>query len=306
MPNGSLAYATAAAFRTALKDRFHDIASVDAGYSLAELQRQFAYDRVLARCFAGADAERWVLKGAGALLARLEKARHSKDIDLCYAHDDAAADEALAGLSQALETDIGDHFVFEVTRTTPLPEAAKGQRVHVTARLGAKVYASFHIDVVVGTAMSGEPDLVPPLTPIAIEGLVRPSYRAFPLADHIADKFSATVEVHRQAGEARPSTRVKDLVDLALIASTQVVGGPALRTAIRVGFAHRGVEVPKAFTVPDDASWRARYPRVARDAPGMVPHYEEAVDLAGRLIDPTLTRDPLGSWDPAKRAWSLS
>jgi len=36
-------YATAAAFRTALKDRFAQINKSGSGYTLDELQRQFAY-----------------------------------------------------------------------------------------------------------------------------------------------------------------------------------------------------------------------------------------------------------------------
>jgi hypothetical protein len=78
-------YGSAAAFRTALRDRFAAIAKADTRYSLDELQRQFAYDRALARLFTAPDADSWVLKGAGALLARLEQARHSKDIDVYFA-----------------------------------------------------------------------------------------------------------------------------------------------------------------------------------------------------------------------------
>jgi hypothetical protein len=74
----SSAYGSAAAFRTALRDWFAAIAKADARYSLDELQGQFAYDRALARLFTAPDADSWVLKGAGALLARLEQARHSK------------------------------------------------------------------------------------------------------------------------------------------------------------------------------------------------------------------------------------
>src|SRR6266540_2743844 len=202
--------------------------------------------------------------------------KHSKDLDLFYAEREAADGEAVEALQRNLAADLGDHFGFEVTRTTPLPEAAKGRRVHVTSRLGAKTYAAFHIDVVVGTAMSGEPDLVAPLTPI---------------------------EVHHQAGHVRPSSRVKDLVDLALIARTQPVSGVALRTAIRHGFAHRGVAVLVRFTVPDVEDWRRRYPRVARDAPGRIPSYDEAVAVTCRLLDPVLSGEPVDRWDPVATAW---
>ena len=72
-------------------------------------------------------------------------------------------------------------------------------------------------------------------------------------------------------GVPYPSTRVKDLVDLTLIASTQTLDGAALRTAIAVGAAHRGLALPERFTVPDLAVWRAGYPAKAADVPGRLP-----------------------------------
>ena len=131
-----------------------------------------------------------------------------------------------------LSRDLGDFFGFEVIRIVPLQEEAKGSRVHVRASLGAKTFAVFHIDVVVGTAMSGEPDEVAPLTPLHVDGLVRPSYRAFPLPDHVADKFAAILGTHVRGEKLTGSSRIKDLVDIALIATTQQISGPALRAAI--------------------------------------------------------------------------
>jgi len=228
-------YASAAAFRTALRDRFAVIAKSETRYPLDELQRQFAYDRALARLFTAPDAASWVLKGAGALLARLEHARHSKDIDVYFAERSAAVSDAIVALRRNLSRDLGDFFGFEVTRIVPLQEEAKGSRVHVRASLGAKTFAVFHIDVVVGTVMSGEPDEVAPLTPLHIDGLVRPLYRAFPLPDHVADKFAAILGTHVRSETVTGSSRIKDLVDIALIATTQQISGPALRAAILAG-----------------------------------------------------------------------
>jgi hypothetical protein len=68
MTESTLRYTTPAAFRTALKERFGQIARTDRSCRLDELQRQFAYDRALARLFTSPEADHWVLKGAGALL----------------------------------------------------------------------------------------------------------------------------------------------------------------------------------------------------------------------------------------------
>ena len=59
-------YGSAAAFRTALRDRFAAIAKADTRYSLDELQRQFAYDRALVRLFtAPLDTDGSSLMGPG-------------------------------------------------------------------------------------------------------------------------------------------------------------------------------------------------------------------------------------------------
>lgn len=85
-------YADPAALRRAIADRLRQLGRERPGAQLADLQRQFAYDRLLARVF-GAEPDAWVLKGATALLARLGgAARHSLDIDLY--RPDAPLDDA--------------------------------------------------------------------------------------------------------------------------------------------------------------------------------------------------------------------
>jgi hypothetical protein len=306
MTGSTFPYTTATAFRTALKERFGQIARTDRRYRLHELQRQFAYDRALARLFSSRDAERWVLKGAGALLARLSAARHSKDVDVFFDATDVDVNDAVTALQAALHLDLGDHFAFDIARIAPLQEEAKGARVHVNARLGPTLFAGFHIDVVVGTVMTGAPDIVAPLTPIDIEGLVRPRYRVFPIADHLADKFCATAGAYTGTGRTSGSSRVKDLVDIAIIAVTQTVHADVLTAAVVCNAAMRRIELPERFTVPDATGWAARYPRVAAEAPGPVPAFDEAVALATRLFDPVLTRTATGVWNPSTRGWARS
>jgi hypothetical protein len=141
-------YETPSAFRNTLKDRFGQIARANRRYSLDELQRQFGYDRALARLFSSDDADRWVLKGAEALLARLATARHSKDVDVFYNAADADVDDAVDALQTALRIDLGDHFGFDITRfrvcnfTDPVaggvPDADQHRHVPA-ARLGERL-----------------------------------------------------------------------------------------------------------------------------------------------------------------------
>jgi hypothetical protein len=303
MTRSTFRYQTPSAFRTALKERFGQIARADGRYPLNELQRQFAYDRALARLFSSNDADRWVLKGAGALLARLAAARHSKDVDVFFNATEADIDGAVDALRAALRTDLGDHFAFDVIRVAPLQEEARGARVHVNARLGPASFAGFHIDVVVGTAMTGTPDIVAPLTPLNIEGLVRPHYRVFPIGDHLADKLCATLGTYARDGQPASSSRVKDLVDIAIIAITQTISADTLSIAVISNAAMRKIALPERFAVPDAAGWAARYPRIAAEAPGTVPDYDTAVGLASHIFDPVLDSTATGVWDPSMRTW---
>ena len=164
----------------------------------------------------------------------------------------------------------------------------RGRRLRVDAYLGAR-FATFHVAIVVGTAMSGDPDLAGPLTPLCVDGLVRPAYRVFPVADHLADKLCAITETHQRAdGTIMASTRVKDLVDVALIAGSQPVRGPALRRALVTGAAHRGLALPPRFEVPDLDAWRTGYTRHAAAHPGP----GSFVPAGGRCRPPPLRPGP--------------
>jgi hypothetical protein len=100
------------------------------------------------------------------------------------------------------------------------------------------------------------------------------------------------------------SSPIKDLVDIALIATTQQISGPALRAAVPAGTAHRNPSLPAAFAVPDKAVWRRGYPQWAADAPGPTPTFDEAVSLACALLNPVMKGPVSGSWDPAAASWT--
>ncbi|MFD0772412.1 hypothetical protein ACFQZ2_00580 [Streptomonospora algeriensis] len=76
----TLPYTTPAAFRRALTERLRAAAKPNGPWPLAELQRQFAYDRLLARLY-HLDSG-WLVKGATALLARELAVRRTVDIPL--------------------------------------------------------------------------------------------------------------------------------------------------------------------------------------------------------------------------------
>jgi hypothetical protein len=297
-------YADPAALRHALTDRLRELARGRPGVQLSDLQRQFAYDRLLARVFS-TEPEAWVLKGATALLARLHgSARHTLDIDL-YRRG-ARLDEAEAALRVAASADAGDYFRFTLEPGRRIAEGRATLRIPVTAYLGATVFARFHVDLVSDVLMTDEPDEVPPLVPLDLPGIVSVPYRAYAIVDHIADKVCALVELHARVGRpAEASTRYRDLADLAVIAHTQPVDAAALRTALTSESGRRGIELPTALSAPGAPGWRAGYARVATGVPDLAERdLEAALVTVKRFLDPVLGETATGSWKPDRLDWA--
>jgi hypothetical protein len=119
---GGRSYGSPGAFRRALTDKLRDLAT-RSRWTLQQLQRQMAYDRLLGRlCLVD---EGWIIKGATALLARDIGVRATVDIDL---YREVAREIAAADLREAAALDLGDWFRFEIGAPRPpgVPGAGRG------------------------------------------------------------------------------------------------------------------------------------------------------------------------------------
>jgi Nucleotidyl transferase AbiEii toxin, Type IV TA system len=133
--NQGVAYSTPTVFRRALTDKLRALASVDGPWPLRDLQRQFAYDRLLCRLYLLDDA--WILKGSTALLARHIAVRHTIDVDVYRAVSGRQAEEDLRA---ALLLDGGDWFTFEAGPSRSVAGGVSGTRVPINARIGTTTW----------------------------------------------------------------------------------------------------------------------------------------------------------------------
>jgi len=290
-------YESPAAFRRALTDRLRAKAD-DSRWSLAQLQRQIAYDRLLERLYSVDDS--WIVKGATALLARELSVRGSIDVDV---YRETARDVAEAELRRAAGLDIGDWFRFEMGGALPARGGESGVRLPVRAFVGATVWAEFHVDLVGSDLrMTGQPDEVPPIARVAMPNIEQRGYRAYPLPDHVADKICAILERHGDGN--LPSTRYRDLVDLvAIVAGASVNAEDQLR-AISSEVARRGLTLPRRFDVPDRTLWEPGYAAEAeRSLLAMNRTLDEALGIVRPFIDPLIDGTATGDWDPAGGGW---
>ncbi len=294
---GARSYGSPAAFRRALTDRLKGLAGTSP-WTLPQLQRQMAYDRLLERLYLV--DEGWIVKGATALLAREIGVRGTIDVDI---YREAAGAVAEAELRRAAEAEIGDWFRFETGVRRPVAETG-GVRLPVTAFVGNTAWNAFHVDLVgTGIRMTGRPESVAPLARVIMADLEQHGYRVYPLVDHVADKVCAIFERHGAADI--PSTRFKDLVDLvAIVRAAPAEAGPQT-AALRSEAERRGLQLPARFGVPDQALWKPGYE--AEAGRSLLPAgrtLEDALGVVTPFLDPLLNDQARGTWHPGKAQWT--
>jgi hypothetical protein len=292
-------YESAAAFRTALEVRLKK-RSDDTGVSLSRLRKSVIFDRLLARLVAVASG-RWVLKGAVALEFRFgSRTRTTKDIDLGRGDDERAA---TSDFIQAQRVDLGDYFVFVIERTDRLDdlEDAAAVRYHVSCELAGRAFDDITADVAFGSPELGGADTVRGPELLEFADIHPVEVPAIPLVRHVAEKLHAYTRAYGRSG--RPSTRVKDLVDLVLIASEAELDAVQLRRQLEATFSSRGTHrIPSELPRPPQ-DWTIPYGRLAREV-GIPERIEQGHAQAAAMLDAVLSgRVADGAWDPRAGVW---
>ena len=291
-------YGSPVAFRRALTETLRDLARTSR-WSLPQLQRQIAYDRLLERLYLLDDG--WIVKGAAALLARNLAVRETVDVDV---YRSATLQQAETDLRAAATRDIGDWFHFEIGRSRPVSAGGAGLRLPLTVFIGPTEWCTFRVDLVGSEIrITGQPDRVPPMARIAIPDIEQHGYRAYPLVDHIADKVTATLQTY---GEGRvPSTRYKDLVDLVAIVSQAEVEAETQRAALDSEADRRGITLPPMFSVPDRELWEKGYAAEARRSLlGTALTLNEALAVVAPFLNPLFDGSAAGSWKSEECRWT--
>ncbi|MGD9890388.1 MAG: nucleotidyl transferase AbiEii/AbiGii toxin family protein [Dehalococcoidia bacterium] len=292
-------YATAAAFRTALEQRLLATAR-QSDVPLVRLRKLVAFERLLARLLVVAP-DRWILKGAVALHLRLGMHfRTTRDMDLGRWDDERTATDDLVA---AERVDLGDHFRFAVERTARLNHLLEGAavRYHVSAYLAGRRFEGLTVDVGFGDPLTVEPERLRGPDLLSFAEIQATEVPTLPLEPHVAEKVHAYT---RSYAGGRASTRVKDLIDLALIPTLFPFQAGRLQNALRETFDARGTHPVPSALPPPPAEWRAGYRRMAAEV-GLDTELSVGYDEARAFLDPVLagTISDDANWDPARWTW---
>ncbi len=278
---------TPAALRASLDARLLLVAS-ERMTDVNRLRRHLTFQRILRRLAAD---ERWVLKGGYLLEARLgARARATRDLDLTSAVN-LEADDLRASITAALATDVdADGFVFRVTGARPhLADDGSGLHLSVSADLAGRPFATVRIDVVARPdEVAGGTERVVLAPVIDVEGWAPVAVPAVDLGQHVAEKLHALCSLD---AHPRPSTRVKDLVDIVLLLDAGVLDEAHAADRLHAVFRARHTPWPQGLPTPP-AAWRADYAALVAQIGHELPAYDEALASARALVD-RLTRHDL-------------
>ena len=292
-------YGSPAAFKQALEQHLRK--ATGSGPEFARRRQLLVFDRFLARVV-DVFGDAVVLKGGLVLELRLERARTTKDVDLRVM---GSAIDILETLRLAARRDLGDFMTFEVMPDPRHPEIQNdgmkydGVRFRAQCNLAGKIYGRpFGVDVAFGDPILGEPETIVAEDLLAFAGVAPPALPVYPVETHVAEKLHAYT-----MPRTRPNSRVKDLPDIALLATAAPVRATRLREALEQTFAFRQThELPSHLPSAPD-TWRAPYASMAREDRLRWETLAQVTEAASAFLDPVLTGELAAIWDPQTWRW---
>ncbi len=227
-------------------------------------------------------------------------ARATKDLDLALVGDepaDSALDVQDLLFDHLASRPTDDAFAFEVQRPSPISADTLGNpgwRVTVVATVGGSHFESLKLDVVArpDEIVGGIEKLVlDPLLP-GIAGHDQVVVPAVDVHQHAAEKLHAYSRIY---AHGRPSSRVKDLVDLVLLVEAGVLD-PARLTVrlLQVYDVRDAARPPVELPLPPD-SWIEPYAATAAELGIAASTAEQAwsvVEAEYRRIIPLIDGEP--------------
>ena len=230
------------------------------------LRRQVSFDRLLARLFREESAP-WVLKGGYALELRFKAARSTVDIDLTVQRVAASASGdqnqiVREMLQSAADISLGDWFEFVVGPPSMDLTAAPygGARYPVEARMDERIFARFHLDAGVGDVVMRPLETIVCRDWLGFAGIESSRVLMIAREQQFAEKIHAYTLPRNAA-----NSRVKDLVDLALLIGSGGLDKQRILEALRLTFERRGTHDLPASLVPPPADWQVPFHALAEE-----------------------------------------
>lgn len=279
-------YHTAEAFRAGVEARAKKICG-ESGESLDMIRRKLAFEAFLRGVeLSGVPL---VLKGGYLLHLRYNMGvRPTKDLDTALLevglekrHPKDIENRMREVLQIIAASSADDFYSFEIGK--PMADLGAGReftgyRFNVTARIGSRIFNSFHIDCTTGDALIDPFDMITVGTGLEFAGFPLAKVNAITEGQHFAEKLHAFCRPR-----ARLNSRVKDLFDMMFFVK-QGVEPAKVANALQTVFTLGGnLKVPKTLPNPPQ-EWRTPYDEMAREN-NLEYDFDDACKIVSKFYD---------------------
>lgn len=251
---------------------------------------RFALERLLFRLSQSAHRDNYVLKG-GMLVTQWfdHENRETRDADF-LGFGDADAEKIKAIFAEIMAIAGDDGLAFDTSALTAA--TTREETEYGGVRLKANAYLErtripVTLDIAFGDALVDASQTIEYPSLLDME---RPSIRAYPPAQVIAEKFQAVVALGLANG------RMKDFYDLWAIPKSMPVDEQALDTAIAATFERRATPIPNerpsglSAAMAEDATAQQRWRAYMESLELPVPDFAEVLDDIWALLAPSCAR----------------
>lgn len=289
-----------------IKDRITSVArniSATSDVGVSSVVNEIIRDRLLSRIFLYGNNE-WVLKGGSNLLARVGNSRDTVDLDLFNRNSNI--EDSHSKLIELSKINLADGFEF-ILKNSKILEIAPNQPYKNAESLKFEVllygekYGFIDIDLVSGLELTGNLEKIKPVNQTNFENFSYSDYTLYPLTDQLADKICASLEEYN----GFQSSRVKDLVDIVIIATHFKIKGSEFSKALLSEQERRNIENINEFNPPQ--FWKQTYEKLAGKTsavPKESKKFTVAIKLSQKFINPVFDGSAeTKTWDFEKLEW---
>ena len=206
---------------------------------------------------------------AYALELRFKAARSTVDIDLTLQQVVTATSASgdtnqvvREMLQNVIDVPLGDWFEYVIGPPVMDLTAAPygGARYPVEARMNERIFARFHLDAGIGDVVMQPLDTIVCRDWLGFAGIESSRVRMIAREQQFAEKIHAYTLPRNTA-----NSRVKDLVDLALLIGSDGLDTQRILDALRLTFERRGTHDLPANLLPPPADWKTPFQALAEE-----------------------------------------
>jgi hypothetical protein len=196
---------------------------------------------------------------------RFQTTRTTKDLDFTVRAAPAGREDAVRRhLQDAGALKAEDYFTFRVGESMMDLDGAPsgGARYPVESILGGRTFVKFHLDVGIGDVV------LDPLEPaemrdwLGFAGIAPPAVWMISREQQFAEKLHA----YTLPRTAAPNSRVRDLMDLALLIESHTMYSMRVRQAVSSTFDRRATHTLPRSLDPTPEEWNGPFARLAEES----------------------------------------